>query len=233
VAVAIVVLVIVCLDGAPAAQAVSQTPATKEGSQQQPAPEGTQNRAAPATFSIVAITTASAPEAARRVVRRQLPARLAQRSRLCARQPPQARRDTSVMAAFQTCDFSHHHVRLRNKTSRLLSEGISASAAIPISVVYRSVGLSVKQIEWKNGIRLGAEGAETMSARHWSGKIVCRECAAHMGGSNDHDSLLDLRRQLDHCRSMIDETLSRVFERPPASMIDDDDMYRFGPQGAD
>jgi hypothetical protein len=45
-------------------------------------------------------------------------------------------------------------------------------------------------------------------------------------------SLSDIRQQLEHCKLVIEQTLRR-FASSDTHVIDDDDPYGFGPQGAD
>ena len=72
-----------------------------------------------------------------------------------------------------------------------------------------------------------------MPARDWNRKHVCDACAAHSGdGSARMPSFSDIRQQLEHCKLVIEQTLRR-FASSDTRVVDDDDPYGFGPQGAD
>jgi hypothetical protein len=72
-----------------------------------------------------------------------------------------------------------------------------------------------------------------MPARDWTGRIVCDVCPAYRGDASSRmPTWSEVRQQLEHCQSVIEQTLSRMTARD-TEVIADDDLYRFGPQGAD
>jgi hypothetical protein len=62
---------------------------------------------------------------------------------------------------------------------------------------------------------------------------MCEARAHPASAAHRVESMTEQRRRPEHCRPIIEQTLSRVFERSTTAIADNHELYRFWPQGAD